>query len=399
MNGYGKLTASRRSLLGASLLMGATLPSSVAAQQATPAPGATPEAGASGIPAGEAFGEQVERFILSNTSGELVVSVLTLGGIIESIDVLDAEGNQVNVALGLNTPQAYLDANTYFGCITGRYANRIAEGTFELEGETYELATNNEPNHLHGGERGFDKRIWTATSVTDSSIELHYSSPDGEEGYPGTLDVTVTYTLTDDNAIEIDYEATTDAPTVVNLTNHTYFNLGGEGSGTIYDHELQLNASHYTPVDETLIPTGEIAPVAATPFDFTSGKPIGQDIRAMAYEQIARGLGYDHNFVVDRPEGDTDSLVPVARAMSPNTGIVLEVESTEPGVQLYTSNFLDGSIAGSGGQAYRQGDGFCLETQHFPDSPNQPDFPSTELRPGETYQSSTVFRFSTDTGE
>jgi aldose 1-epimerase len=394
-----RFQTSRRTLLGAAPFAAAGLTASAAARQATPAPGASPAAGVPGIAAGEAFDEPVERFILSNPSGELVVSVLTLGGIIESIEVLDLEGNQVNVALGLNTVEEYATVSPYFGCITGRYANRIAEGTFELEGETYELAINNDPNHLHGGERGFDKRVWTATNATDSSIELHYTSPDGEEGYPGTLDVTVTYTLTDDNAIQIDYEATTDKTTVLNLTNHTYFNLSGEGSGPIYDHELQLMASSYTPVSETLIPTGEIAPVAATPFDFTGGKAIGQDIRNMAYEQIAFGRGFDHNFVIDRPEGDTTTVVPAARAWSPATGIVLEVETTEPGVQFYTGNFLDGTLQGSGGKAYRQGEGFCLETQHYPDSPNQPEFPSTELAPGDTFQSTTIFRFSTEAAE
>lgn len=393
-----KLATSRRSVLAASLLLG-TMPGRALSRQATPASQATPATGVAGIPAGEAFGEPVERFILSNASGELVVTVLTLGGILESIEVLDVEANQVNVALGLNTVQEYVELSPYLGAITGRYANRIAGGTFELEGETYELAVNNEPNHLHGGERGFDKRVWTVTNATDSSIELNYISPDGEEGYPGTLDVTVSYTLTDDNAIQIDYTATTDQTTVVNLTNHTYFNLSGEGTGTIYDHVLQLNASQYTPVDETLIPTGEVAPVAATPFDFTNPKPIGQDIRNMAYEQIAFGLGYDHNFVIDRTEGDTESLVPVARAVSPDTGIVLEVETTEPGVQFYSGNFLTGSFAGSGGQAYRQSDGFCLETQHFPDSPNQPEFPSTELAPGDTYTSTTIYRFSAEASE
>ncbi len=391
-----RFQTSRRALLGAAPVLATGLTATAAARQATP--GASPAAGVSGIPAGEAFGEPVERFILSNASGELVISVLTLGGIIESIDVLDRDGGQVNVALGLSTVEEYATVSPFFGAIIGRYGNRIAKGTFELEGQTYTLPINNDPNSLHGGERGFDKRVWTATNVTDSSIELHYTSPDGEEGYPGTLDVTVTYTLTDDNAIQIDYRATTDAPTVVNLTNHTYFNLSGEGTGTIYDHVVQLNCSHYTPVDDTLIPTGEIAPVAATPFDFTGGKPIGQDIRNMAYEQIAFGRGYDHNFVIDRPEGDA-SLVPVGSATSPVTGIRLEVETTEPGVQFYTGNFLDGTLAGSGGKAYRQSDAFCLETQHFPDSPNQPDFPSTELAPGDTYESTTIYRFGIEPAE
>lgn len=393
-----RFQTSRRTLLGTAPVLAAGLTASAAAHQATPEPGASPAAAVAGIPAGEAFDEPVERYILSNASGELIVSVLTLGGIIESIRVLDRDANQVNVALGLSTVEEYATVSPFFGALIGRYGNRIAKGTFELDGQTYTLAINNDPNTLHGGERGFDKRVWTATNVTDASIELHYTSQDGEEGYPGTLDVTVTYTLTDDNAIQIDYEATTDATTVVNLTNHSYFNLSGEGTSAIYDHVLQLNCSSYTPVDDTLIPTGEIAPVAATPFDFTGGKPIGQDIRNMAYEQIAFGRGYDHNFVIDRPEGDA-SLAPVGRVSSPSTGIVMEIETTEPGVQFYSGNFLDATLTGSGGKTYRQGDAFCLETQHFPDSPNQPDFPSTELAPGDTYQSTTVYRFSTEAAE
>jgi aldose 1-epimerase len=394
MTSLGTSTSSRRAFIAASLLA-ASLPSGALARQATPpAPAASPVA-ARGEPWGEAFGEQVHRYILANTSG-LGITVLTYGGVIQELFVPDREGSLVNVALGFNNIADYVEKSPYFGCITGRYANRIANGQFTLEGETYQLAINNEPNTLHGGERGFDKRIWTASNVTDTSIELSYTSPDGEEGYPGTLDVTVTYTLTVDNELRIDYTATTDATTVLNLTNHTYFNLSGEGTGAIYDHELQLNASNYTPVDETLIPTGEIAPVTGTPFDFTTSKPIGQDIRNTTYGQIALGRGYDHNYVLDRPEGDMESLVGVARAVSPSTGVVLEVETTEPGVQLYTGNFLDGTISGGSGRAYRQGDAFCLETQHFPDSPNKPEFPSTELAPGETFSSTTVFRFSTE---
>jgi len=392
MTALDPMSTSRRTLLGASLLLGAS-PALARARQATPA--ATPAGAPAGEPFGEAFDEPVQRFILANTSG-LGITVLTYGGVIQSILVPDRDGRLVNVALGFSSIDDYVNLSPYFGCITGRYANRIANGQFTLEGETYQLAINDEPNTLHGGERGFDKRIWTPSNVTDTSISLSYTSPDGEEGYPGTLDVTVTYTLTDDNAIQIDYEATTDATTVVNLTNHTYFNLNGDGVGSILDHELQLNASNYTPVDDTLIPTGEIASVEGTPFDFREPKPIGQDIRNYAYEQLALGRGYDHNFVIDRSSPDDHELIPIGRAKSPNTGIVLEVETTEPGVQLYTGNFLDGTFAGAAGQAYRQGDGFCLETQHFPDSPNKPDFPSTVLEPGDTYTSTTIYRFSTE---
>lgn len=393
MSAHDQMSTTRRSLLGASLLLGAS-PALARARQATPA--ATPETeAAAGEPIGEAFGEQVERFILANTSG-LGITVLTYGGVIQSILVPGRDGRLVNVALGFTNIDDYVNLSPYFGCITGRYANRIANAEFTLEGETYQLPANDGPNTLHGGERGFDKRVWTASNVTDTSISLSYTSPDGEEGFPGTLETTVTYTLTDDNAIQIDYEATTDAPTVVNLTNHTYFNLNGDGVGSILDHELQLDASNYTPVDDTLIPTGEIAPVAGTPFDFTEAKPIGQDIRNYAYDQMALGRGYDHNYVIDRDSPDNHELIPIGRVMSPNTGIVLEVETTEPGVQLYTGNFLDGTFAGAAGQAYRQGDGFCLETQHYPDSPNQPDFPSTVLLPGDTYTSTTLYRFSTE---
>ena len=371
-----------------------------AAQDAPPSPVASPvgTAGLRSEPFGEVDGQPVERYTLTNANGIEVV-ILTYGGIIQSIRVPDRDGAMANVVLGFDTLDEYVASSPYFGAITGRYANRIAGGQFTLDGQTYQLPVNNPPNSLHGGEKGFDKRVWTASegsSPDGPSLVLTYTSPDGEEGYPGTLDVTVTYTLTDNNELRIDYHATTDAPTVVNLTNHSYFNLAGEGSGTIYDHVLQLNASAFTPVDETLIPTGEIAPVAGTPFDFTRPKPIGQDIRDGSSEQILIGRGYDHNFVIDRPEGDDTSLVQVARVVDPESGRVLEVASTEPGVQLYTGNFLDGTFAGTSGKVYRQGDGFCLETQHFPDSPNQPDFPSTELRPGEEYTSTTVFAFSTE---
>ncbi len=387
----GTLTSTRRSLLAASLLA-ASLPGRALARQATPTAGASPVA-AGGQPWGEAFDEKVDRFILANASG-LGITVLTYGGTIQQIFVPDRDGNLVNVALGFGNINDYVEKSPYFGAIVGRYGNRIAAGRFTLEGQEYELAINNDPNSLHGGERGFDKRIWTASDATDTSITLSYTSPDGEEGYPGTLDVTVTYTLTDDNAIQIDYTATTDATTVLNLTNHTYFNLAGEGTGAIYDHELQLNASNYTPVDETLIPTGEIAPVAGTPFDFTTAKPIGQDIRSYASQQVMIGRGFDHNFVIDRPSPDDASQISIGQVTSPATGITMEIETTQPGVQLYTGNFLDGTFAGTGGMAYRQGDAFCLETQHFPDSPNQPDFPSTELAPGETFTSTTVYRFT-----
>ena len=389
--------------LGARLFLVLALVFTSTVSAAIAQPGATPEAtpvGAAGVasePFGEVAGQAVERYTLTNASG-MQISILTYGATVQSIMVPDREGNMENVALGFDNIEDYDTISPYFGSIVGRYANRIAEGTFTLDGETYELAINNDPNTLHGGDEGFDNKIWTAEEVDSAdgpSVMMSYTSPDGEEGYPGTLDVSVTYTLTDSDEIRIDYAATTDAPTVINLSNHTYFNLAGEGSGTIYDHELQLNASNFTPVDETLIPTGEIAPVAGTPFDFTTSKPIGEDIRDASSEQIMIGLGYDHNFVLDRDAPDDTTMIEAGQVMDPATGRIMTISTTEPGIQFYSGNFLNGAISGPGGQAYRQGDGFALETQHFPDSPNQPDFPSTELRPGEEFTSTTVYAFST----
>lgn len=392
MAGMRLSSISRRSFAAIMVAAGVT-GGRVSARQSTPSPGATPAATVSGEPFGTIEGEAVEKHTLTNANG-MEVAVLTYGAILQSIMVPDRDGEMGNVALGFDNLDDYANLSPYFGAVVGRYANRIAEGTFTLDGETYQLAINNEPNSLHGGEVGFDKRIWTASEVSGSAITLGYTSPDGEEGYPGTLEVAVTYALTDANELRVDYRATTDALTVVNLSNHSYFNLAGEGSGSIYDHELQVHASQFTPVDETLIPTGEIAPVAGTPFDFTTAKPIGQDIRDGSSGQLLIGQGYDHNFVLDRPEGDTTSLAPVARVVEPGSGRVLEITTTEPGVQFYTGNFLNGAFAGTSGRVYRQGDAFCLETQHFPDSPNHPDFPSTELAPGETFASTTVYAFS-----
>lgn len=337
----------------------------------------------------------MERYTLMNAHG-MEVTVLAYGGIVQSLRVPDRDGQLANVVLGFDNLDDYVEKSPYFGAIVGRHANRIARGRFTLDGTPCTLAINNGPNALHGGEKGFDKRVWTASGITPSSLTVGYTSPDGEEGYPGTLDVRVTYSVSDANELRIDYLATSDALTVLNLTNHSYFNLAGEGSGTIYDHLLQLNASRFTPVDETLIPTGEIVPVAGTPFDFTTAKPIGQDIRDASSGQILIAQGYDHNFVLDRPEGDDTSLVHVARVTQPMSGRVMDVTTTQPGVQFYSGNFLDGSFAGTGGRVYRQGDGFCLETQHFPDSPNQPGFPSTRLQPGEEFTSATVYTFSVE---
>lgn len=343
-------------------------------------------------PAHPENGNDVDLYRLNNGRG-MEITVITYGGIIQSINVPDASGHVANVALGFNNLDDYVERNPYFGCITGRYANRIAEGRFTLDGVEYQLATNNPPNHLHGGNFGFDKRIWEASEIHDGStvgLSLTYTSPDGEENYPGTLEVEVTYLLTRDNSIVMNYHATTDAPTIVNLTNHTYFNLAGEGNGDIYDHQLVINADSYTPVDPTLIPTGSIDPVAGTPMDFRKPVAIGDRINDGTFEQLVIGLGYDHNWVLNRA-GTGLELAAVAR--DPESGRALRVFTTEPGIQFYAGNFLDGTLIGTSGRTYRQSYGFALETQHYPDSPNQPTFPSTVLRPGEEYDTTTIYRF------
>jgi aldose 1-epimerase len=344
-----------------------------------------------------ADGVAVDEYTLTNATG-LEVKIITYGGIITSIKAPDRNGNMANVALGFDNLQDYETKNPYFGCITGRYANRIAEGKFSIEGEEYTLAVNNDPNSLHGGLKGFDKVVWTAAEVESAdgvALELTYLSPDGEEGYPGNLDVKVVYTLTDENEIRMDYTATTDKPTVVNLTNHSYFNLAGEGAGDIYGHILMIDAGQYTPVDETLIPTGELEAVDGTPFDFQTPKAIGPGQRSN-HPQIVIGRGYDHNWVLNRPSPDDTSLIVAARLYEPDSGRVLEVWTTEPGIQFYAGNFLDGTLYGTSGHSYRQSDGLALETQHYPDSPNQPDFPSTLLAPGDTYETTTIYKFLVD---
>jgi aldose 1-epimerase len=339
-------------------------------------------------------GEAVELFTLRNPKG-MVVRIATYGATVVSIEVPDSQGKSADVLLGFDTLPGYLGPHPHFGGVVGRYGNRIAKGRFTLGGVEYVLAKNNGENHLHGGVVGFDRKVWKgrdASSAAGPAVELTYLSKDGEEGYPGNLTAKVTYTLTDKDELRIDYDATTDKDTVVNLTNHAYFNLAGQGPGDILGHVLTLHASRFTPVREGLIPTGELRPVEGTPFDFRKPTAIGARIEAKD-DQLALGGGYDHNFVLD---GKMGVLRPAARVVEPGSGRVMEVLTTEPGVQFYTGNFLDGSVKGKGGQVYAKRSGFCLETQHYPDSPNQPSFPTTTLKAGGRYRTSTVFRFSTE---
>jgi len=342
-----------------------------------------------------ADGMAVDEYTLTNANG-VELKIITYGGTITSIKAPDRNGNAANVALGFENLKDYETRSPFFGCVTGRFANRIAAGKFAIDGQDYRLALNNGPNALHGGLKGFDKRVWTAAPLPGAEgVALTYLSQDGEEGYPGDLSVKVVYTLTEQNEVRIDYTATTGKPTVVNLTNHCYFNLAGEGVGATYDHILKINADRYTPVDANLIPTGELAPVAGTPLDFRLPKAIGPGSRS-DHEQIVKGKGYDHNFVLNRPSPDDKTLVLAARLYDPGSGRIMETWTTEPAVQFYGGNFLDGSIYGASGRAYRQSDGLCLETQHYPDSPNQPQFPTTLLRPGQTYQTTTIYKFMAD---
>jgi aldose 1-epimerase len=337
-----------------------------------------------------AGGEAVELFTLSR-AGAPTVKITNWGGFLVSIVAPDRAGKAADVTLGYADLAGYLADTSYFGCLVGRYANRIGKAAFSLDGKRYALSANNGPNTLHGGPTGFCHRLWAAKVISGKDgdgLELTYVSRDGEEGYPGTLTATVVYSLREDGGLMLDYKATSDAPTVVNLTNHAYFNLAGEGEGTILDHVLQLESDSFTPVDATLIPTGELQPVAGTPFDFRKPTPIGARIDA-ADEQIRRGGGYDHNFVV---RGTPGELRMAARVVDEKSGRVLEVLTTEPGVQFYTGNFLDGKVTGKSGKPYVKRGALCLETQHFPDSPNQPGFPSVVLRPGQVYRHTTVYR-------
>jgi aldose 1-epimerase len=342
-------------------------------------------------------GEAVDLYTITNARGT-EVSITNYGGTITSLKVADKSGALADVVLGFESlegylQELYLQENPYFGAIIGRYGNRIARGKFTLQGREYTLATNNGQNHLHGGVCGFDKVVWKAEefqSAGEGGLVLQYTSRDGEEGYPGTLDVRVSYTLSQQDELRIDYSATTDKETVINLTNHVYFNLSGNARQTILGHQLQLNANRIVAIDKTSIPTGELLDVAGTPFDFREAMAIGERINAR-HEQLENGIGYDHTFVLAEEEG----MKLAARVLEPGSGRVMEIFTTEPGVQLYTGNYLKGNLEGKEGVLYQHRSGFCLETQHFPDSPNQPHFPSVVLRPGQRYQNSSSYRFST----
>jgi aldose 1-epimerase len=335
-------------------------------------------------------GTKVEIFTLTNEHG-LEARITTYGGRVVSLKTPDRNGKMDDIVLGFDTLEGYTDpAEPYFGALIGRYGNRIGHAKFTLDGKEYKLPANDGANTLHGGRNGFDKVVWMPRQLPDGGLELTYTSKDGEEGFPGNLKATVEYHLTAANELKIDYSATTDKDTVINLTNHSYWNLKGAGSGTILDHLLTLKASRFTPVDAGLIPTGELKPVAGTPFDFSKPTAVGARIEQND-EQLKLGKGYDHNFILDR-SGAGLSLA--ARVEEPSTGRAMEVETTEPAVQFYTGNFLDGKLKGKGGHVYPQRSALCLETQHYPDSPNKPSFPTTELKPGQTYKTTTVYRFS-----
>ncbi|WP_328881913.1 aldose epimerase family protein [Streptomyces sp. NBC_00299] len=339
-----------------------------------------------------ADGTKVYSWSLAN--GGTRMNVLSYGGVVQSLEIPDRRGRLANVSLGFDNIEDYVAKSPYFGALIGRYGNRIGKGKFTLDGKAYQVNVNDGENSLHGGAQGFDKRVWDVepfTKGSDVGLHLYYTSVDGEMGYPGTLKVKVTYTLTKHGDWRIDYAATTDKATVVNLTSHVYWNLAGEGSGTIENHQLKIDASRYTPVDSGLIPTGQLAPVAGTPFDFRRTKAIGEDLRE-AHQQLLYGKGIDHNWVLDK--GISPRPEWIATLKDPSSGRTLRMATTEPGLQFYSGNFLDGTLVGTSGRTYRQGDALCLETQHFPDSPNKPSFPSTVLRPGQTYRSTTVHSFS-----
>jgi aldose 1-epimerase len=340
-----------------------------------------------------ATGQEVSLFTLQNASG-MKATITNYGAIVTSLYVPDRNGNFDDVVLGYPALDGYLKENPYFGCIVGRYGNRIGKGKFKLDGVEYKLTINDGENHLHGGAKGFDKAVWSAEPVQQDSavgVKLSYLSTDGEEGYPGNLSSTVTYRLTNQSELKIEYLATADKATPVNLTHHSYFNLAGQGKGDILNHQVEIFADRFTPVDKGLIPTGKLRPVEGTPMDFRKPRAIGERINDDDDEQLKLGLGYDHNWALNRGNG---SLALAARVFEPTTGRVLEIWTSEPGLQFYSGNFLDGTLTGKDGRVYKHRYGFCLETQHFPDSPNKPEFPNTILRPGETYRTETIYKFS-----
>ncbi len=335
-------------------------------------------------------GKQTDLFVLTNKNG-VKAAITNYGGRVVSLLVPDKNGEFGDIALGYDSLSNYLNnAEQYFGALIGRYGNRIEKGAFTLDGKEYTLATNNGPNHLHGGDVGFNDRVWDAEQLDKQNLRLTYVSEHMEEGYPGRLTAKVLYTLTPDNELRIEYMAVTDRKTVVNLTNHTYFNLQGAATGKITDHKVMFNADHYTPIDSTLIPTGEIAPVEGTPFDFTESTAIGARINN-ENQQLNHGSGYDHNWVLNKEDRNTMTLA--AKVTEPESGRKMKIYTTEPGLQFYTGNFLDGSVTGKKGKPYEHRTAFCMETQHYPDSPNNPDFPTTVLKPGEIYHTISVYEF------
>jgi aldose 1-epimerase len=373
------------------ILMGALLMTTLAPVGATPQPGSTTKKSFGKTP----DGQPVDLYVLTNKSGA-EASITNYGGALVALKMPDRNGKLADIVLGYDNVDGYVADKSYFGALVGRYGNRIGHAQFVLDGKTYTLAKNNGENSLHGGIKGFNKALWAAKTLSSKdgrSLELSYLSKDGEEGFPGNLKVTVIYTLTDANALKIEYSATTDKKTILNLTNHAYFNLAGQGSGDILGHLLMINADQFTPVDSGLIPTGELRAVAGTPFDFRKPIAIGARID-QADEQLKLGGGYDHNFVLLRGAYVEES--PAARVVEPTSGRVMEVWTTEPGIQFYTGNFLDGKTAGKGGATYPKRNALCLETQHFPDSPNQPKFPSVALNAGEHYRTVTTYKFSVE---
>ena len=381
---HGKPSAGKRARAIAAALAASVTGGTAAAATLDRAPYGTTQAG-----------QSVEIFTMTNDHG-LRVRFLSLGGVITEIEVPDRTGRLDDIVLGLNNLRDYETLPGHFGAITGRYANRIGGAQFTLNGQTYHLIANNGPNTLHGGPNALDRQVWTVTPLTvpdGVAATLSYVSPDGDQNFPGTLTTHVTYTLTNDDVLQIAYVASTDKDTVINFTNHSYFNLAGNGSGSVADQTLLVNADRYTPTGPDQIPTGEIAPVEGTPLDFRQMMPIGARLHS-AFQQMVYAHGYDHNFVLNK--GPADGVTFAARGYDPRTGRIIDCFTTEPGVQVYTSNGMNGSVVGSSGTTYRQTEGFTLETQHFPDSPNKPNFPTTELKPGQEFHSTTIFRFATD---